>query len=342
MIKKFLEYSDSGTLKYYAFDWDDNVLMMPTVIHMEHLIDGEWTPEDVSTADFAIVRKDSENWRILKNDPNEAFSEFRDFGPRGDKAFLEDVKKAVSMGKLGPAWDDFIECLVNGSIFALITARGHEIHPMRMGVEFLIDNLEEDNKNLMYNNLLKFAYLFKEEGEFDRILKTKPSENPLVKLYLDKCDFIGVSSPSRGGSPANPEKAKEDALLYFKDKINRFAKSVGVKAEIGFSDDDLSNVKHIEDLVDSIHNEQFPEISHMYVKGTNDPENITKKVRVFEHNDPLASSVLPFTQFNNMTNRLYPTDMATSQDDYLNKFRREVKYLAKTSKEAKLKEKKKK
>ena len=32
--------------KYYIFDWDDNILHMPTKIRMEHLDDdGTWRPE---------------------------------------------------------------------------------------------------------------------------------------------------------------------------------------------------------------------------------------------------------------------------------------------------------
>ena len=69
-------------LLYYAFDWDDNILYMPTKIHMEHKIDGEWIPESVSTHQFSMVRGDSENWRILSGNPEVAFSEFRDNGSR--------------------------------------------------------------------------------------------------------------------------------------------------------------------------------------------------------------------------------------------------------------------
>ena len=107
MIKKFNQYikeDNTGDrhLLYYAFDWDDNILNMTTVIHMEHLIDGEWLPEDVSTSKFAEVRSDKDNWRILGNDPEQAFSEFRDNGPRGQVAFLEDVKDSISNKKFGP------------------------------------------------------------------------------------------------------------------------------------------------------------------------------------------------------------------------------------------------
>ena len=302
VIKKFNQYikedaSGDKHLLYYAFDWDDNILNMTTVIHMEHLVDGEWIPEDVSTSKFAEVRSDKDNWKILNEDPNQAFSEFRDNGPRGEIAFLEDVKDSISNKKFGPAWNDFIECLVNGSLFAIITARGHEAPAMKRGVEWIIDNvLSQEQVYEMYNNLMKFAYLFKHNKEYDRILKGQPSENSLFKLYLDNCDFAGVSAPSRGGSPSNPEQAKEDCLLLFIDRVDKFASSIGYKAKVGFSDDDLGNVSHIENLADNIHHEQFPNILSFVVKGTKDPEDITKKVVTFgefkESMDPMASSTM--------------------------------------------------
>lgn len=339
-LKKFENIDDSKILKYYAIDWDDNILHMPTVIHMEKNVNNEWIPMDISTAEFAEIRSDKNNWKIINDDPNEAFSEFRDFGTRGENAFLLDVIKAIKQNKKGPVWDDFIECLVNGSLFAVITARGHEPNSIRKGIEWIIDNSLSDNqKYIMYNNLLKFAYIFREEKEFDRILKVDPSKSELVSLYLDNCEYVGVSAPSRGGAPDNPEKSKEEALLDFKSKIDKFAQNIGYKAMIGFSDDDLKNVRHIEDLVDNISNEQFPNIIKYVVKGTKDKDNITKKIKEFEVKENsnqapgMASSVMPFTQFNNMTNRLYPSGSHNRQDDYANKARRETDFLAKTSEE---------
>jgi hypothetical protein len=338
-LKKFENINQEKILLYYSFDWDDNLLHMPTVIHMEKNINNEWVPIDVSTAEFAEVRSDKDNWRILEDNPDKAFSEFRDFGTRGENAFLLDVKMAIKENKKGPVWDDFIECLINGALFSIITARGHESGSIRKGVEWILDNVLNDNQQfIMYNNLLRFAYIFREEKEFDRILKVDPSKSELVSLYLDNCDFVGVSAPSRGGTPDNPEKSKEEALLEFKAKINKFAQNVGYKAMIGFSDDDLKNVKHIEDLVDNINNEEFPHIIKYVVKGTKDKENITKKVRNIvsesSHQAPgLESSIMPFTQFNNMTNRLYPSGVENRLDDHANKARRETEFLAKTSQE---------
>ena len=189
MIKKFnqfLENKNSSYLLYYAFDWDDNILNMPTVIHMDKKDGDSWVPHDVSTSSFADVRND-DNYRMLNNNPDEAFSEFRDFGPRGIEAFLIDTKAAIASNSYGPAWDDFIECLTNGSIFAIITARGHEPEAIRLGIDWILDNvLTEDEVYDMYNNLLKFEYMF-DRVEGEKILKGDPSKNELVKKYLDHC-----------------------------------------------------------------------------------------------------------------------------------------------------------
>jgi hypothetical protein len=344
-IKKFTQFiiesiDNSEHLLYYAFDWDDNILMMPTKIIMKKRVEDDWVDYPVSTAEFAEVRTDTENWKI---DYDTAFIEFRDQGERGDMAFLEDVKSAISQNRFGPAWEDFIECLVNGSVFAIITARGHESSSMKRGVEWIIDNvLTESQLFEMYNNLRKFEYFYGKESDSERILTGIPSQNPIIQKYLDSCDFIGVSAPSRGGSPANPEKAKEEALLLFKQKVNDYAQRLGKVAKVGFSDDDLKNVKHIEDLVDSLHNEQFPNIIEIVVKGTKDPLNITKKVvkrgeqEITEtsHQTPgLENSVLTCTQFGNQAGRLNPQGPINRQDDFANQFNRQVNYLTKTSKE---------
>ncbi len=81
------------TLKYFSFDVDDNLLYMPTKIHMEHLVDGEWIEEPVDTDKFVAVRNDKDNWRYLSGDGS--FVEFRDWGEDGDNTFFNDFKFAV-------------------------------------------------------------------------------------------------------------------------------------------------------------------------------------------------------------------------------------------------------
>lgn len=359
MVHKFNEFSSQEkveTLLYYGFDWDDNILYMPTVIHMEKKDGDDWVPVDVSTKEFAEVRNDKDNWRIINNNAEEAFCEFRDqtqYGlKRGGNAFLEDLKVAISQRKFGPSWNDFIESLVNGTLFSIITARGHESPSMRIGVEWIVDNvLTKDQLFNLYNNCLRFAYLFGETDNFPRVLTGKPSENDLIKTYLDHCEFVGVSAPSRGGSPSNPEKAKEEVFLEFCDKVDKFINELNELyshlnirwvAKMGFSDDDTKNKEHVEHIVSNLHKERFPNIIQFTVKGTKDPENITKKVRVMgeslvnetSHQTPgLESSVLKFTQFGNMTGHLNPQGPIDRQDDFANQMRRQTKYLTKTSKD---------
>jgi hypothetical protein len=52
-----------------------------------------------------------------------------------------------------------------------------------------------------------------------------------------------------------------------------------------------------------------------------------------EQTPGMESSVLKFTQFGNMTGQLNPQGPDQRQDDYANQFKRQTKYLTKTSKE---------
>jgi hypothetical protein len=305
------ELPPARVLLYYAFDWDDNILVMPTKIHMEKRVGDRWIPTTVSTRKFAEIRNDSENWRILENNPAKAFGEFRDNGPRGSEAFYEDVRDACQSKDFGPSWDDFIECLKNACIFAIITARGHEAEALRMGIEWIIDEyLSPDDKYMMYNNLLKFQHFFGATDQIARIPQElygqgKFSENTLVKNYLDKCPLIGVSAPSRGGSSLEPEQAKKLALLGFKEKVNRWAKTIGVKAVVGFSDDDLGNVLSIEELFDEIDHERLTNIQKLVLKSTKNPQKIKVTTWDFKRNnesnspkfDGTQTSVLPFAEW---------------------------------------------
>ena len=84
--------------KYYIFDWDDNILHMPTKIRLEHLAaDGQWKPVEVSTSTFALVRSDTAHYRA----PSEggwaaAFRNFEDpQDPNARNSFIEDTVAAL-------------------------------------------------------------------------------------------------------------------------------------------------------------------------------------------------------------------------------------------------------
>jgi len=342
MIKRFNDYLNESTggleLHYSAFDWDDNILHMPTTILMEQKVGNKWLPVEISTAEFATVRNDKENYRLRDNNPELAFSGFRDTGSRGQKAFIEDVKKAVNEKLYAPSWDAFIKTLSEGAIFAIITARGHEPEIIREGVEYIINNvMTEEQKFLMYSHCLKNAYLFSRQDvdSFDRLPKGEITKTPLIKLYLDSCDYYGVSSDSfkkdfGQGSASNPEYAKELALDKFVEKCNDFGSKVGAKSvSIAFSDDDPKNVEHVQKFFkekSALANELGHEMK-LNVYQTTDRTIKGGQRSKFKKGEMsnssyqawgMEGSVVPFMKWTSQSQWLHPDDRDVPTDDQHN------------------------
>ena len=261
-MKNYLQegFVDDSTpdMKYYAFDWDDNIVKMPTKIILK---DDEGNEVGMSTEDFAEHRTmvGKKNFKYkgheivgFANDP------FRNFGTKGDKDFLIDEMRA----KPGPAFDDFREAINNGSIFAIITARGHNPNTLKKAVyNYIISNYNGIDKDQLIKNLRKYR-TFADEDEM--------SDNDLIKTYLELNKYHPVSFGSEA-SALSPEHGKLMAMDNFVDYIKGMAallnkkayikkdignKFVPSKVTIGFSDDDPRNVeamkKHFEDKPNNI------------------------------------------------------------------------------------------
>jgi hypothetical protein len=346
-LKKFNENRYKEKLFFYAFDFDDNILNMPTEI-MVKTEDGDEI--GMSTSDFAINRSKIGNEKFEYNgkivvglDYATAFRNFRD--DADPEIFKKDVIKAIQSNSFGPAWEDFIECLTHGAIFAIITARGHEKEGIRKGIEYIIDNvLSDSQKQVMYNHLLKFVYKFRagDVDSYPRILKGVPSQNTLFKNYLDLCHFVGVSAPSRGGSPANPEAAKEHALKNFIKEVNVYAGRIGYTAEVGFSDDDPGNVRHVTHALSSKdlnHEAIWPFISRIVIIDTNKPKDViktdipTRDVKTFdefrESMDPMVASTMSMQT----PNASMSGDM-DSKEPFEKQRKNQLRVLSKISKES--------
>lgn len=335
-------------IEYFCYDIDDNLLHMPTKINMINLKTGNKEP--VSSERFAEIRNDRENWAYAEN----AFIEFRDYGPRGPEGFKEDVIYAVRHKQFSPSWNKFISTLENGYLFALITARGNSPRSFRMGIEWIIDNyLSKQQKYTMYNNLLKYVKLFdniNSSDDYPRLLHNYDnfSQCKLVSQYLDNCDYYGVSNPDfvekyKISGAESPEKGKEIALKKFISKVKKMANSIGAKVSIGMSDDDIRNILHIEKVFRELLKIYPDTIFRLYDTSNRGYKKIIIESRIknytkfinetSEQATGLESSVLPFTQFGNMTDQLYPKGPDQRQDDYNNEFKRKTKYLSKTSKD---------
>jgi len=238
-------FTEEGTpdMKYYAFDWDDNIMYMPTKIV---LMDDEGFEIGMSTEDFAHHRMDiGKNPFDYEGRTIVDFAEnpFRYFRVKGDKAFIVDSMVAPT----GPAWDDFLECINGGSIFAIVTARGHNPNTLKESVyNLIITNHNGISSNELLRNLQKYRDLIGEEGG---------SKKDMIKEYLDMCRFYPVSFGE--GSAQNPEEGKIKALKEFVSYVKEISKEIGKKAfikndvannflpSVGFSDDDIRNVQHV-------------------------------------------------------------------------------------------------
>jgi hypothetical protein len=234
---------------YYALDWDDNIMRMPTKIF---LLDDKGRQVGMSTDDFAIYRDkvgkipfDYEGHKIVGFSDNALV----DFGTKGDEKFLRDIEEAPLV-RVG--WERLRNSINNGVIFAIITARGHSPNTLKKAISKLI-NMERSGINK--------SMLLKSLREFRKIMGLKEmSDSELIRDYLNRCVFVPVSY---GTSDAiSPEKKKNYANHKFHDYITNLSlrlqkkmnyvnlvKNSGplesgllfIKPEVHFLDDDEKN-----------------------------------------------------------------------------------------------------
>lgn len=243
-------FDDQGQpdLKYYAFDWDDNILEMPTKIVVQ-TEDGKEV--GMSTEDFADYRGmiGSEPF-LYDGDMIVGYAEdpYRNFTVKGDSQFIVDAMLA----DIGPSWDDFVEAVNGGSIFSIITARGHTPSVLRDAVyNMIVTNHKGINKEELVSNLRKYRDFSNEE---------EMSDEELIEAYLDLLRFHPVTYGE--GSAANPEEGKIKALREFISYVKEISSILGKRAffkndiknnfipMIGFSDDDPRNIDTIKSFLD--------------------------------------------------------------------------------------------
>lgn len=255
----FEGFDDEGKpdTKYYAFDWDDNICFMPTQIMV--LTENE---EEVGmgTEDFAEHRHqigvEPFNYKgttVVGYAPNP----FRNFKTEGDKRFIIDSMVASP----GPSWNDFVECINGGSIFAIITARGHNPETLKEATyNYIISNHNGLNSKTLVENLKKYRNLA--DNPVSESFDLRVNDKEIIQEYLDMCRFYPVSFGE--GSAANPEEGKIKAMREFISYCKELAREIGEKAYfkndvenneiipfIGFSDDDPRNIEKMKEFLSS-------------------------------------------------------------------------------------------
>ena len=247
----------------YSFDWDDNILMMPTRIHLDYSVNGlAWVPVSVSTEEFRSVRhKLGTEFRFLNNSEDESFKDFKEYD-----AFISDTKEALDSRRYGPSFNKFKEALISGSDFSIITARSNPPRAIKDGIKLIIQkSFSYDEQKEMENNLNGVS----------------------IDEYLNLQDYHPVSSKefiNKWGLDIDSTNPEEGKMIAFEDFVDRVVDTVSSYQDndefegisIGFSDDDISNVKVVEELIEEKLKQKYPEINFL-VYDTSDPDNPKKK-----------------------------------------------------------------
>jgi hypothetical protein len=253
-IQEGFKVDGTPDMKYYAFDWDDNIVHMPTKIILSN---DKGDEVGMSTDDFAIYRDriGKEEFKYKGNNIiGYGQNPFRNFRTDGDKDFIIDSMNA----KVGPAFDDFKESINNGSIFSIITARGHNPNTIKQAIyNYIITGFNGIDKNQLVKNLKKYR---------DIIGENEMSDDDLIRYYLDLNQYYPVTFGS--GSASNPEESKVIAMENFIEHIKLMASKLDKRVffknnisnnftfSIGFSDDDIKNIevmnKHFKNKPDKI------------------------------------------------------------------------------------------
>jgi hypothetical protein len=215
----------------------------------------------------------SKKTRMRNNNYHETFEEQSDTGPRGNKAFLLDTIKGIKHGLFGPSWDDFIHSLVDGRIFLIITARGHEPESLRKGVEWIIYNyLTDAQREEMENNCRKFHKLFGDDPD------------DIIGHYLDKCDYVGVMSDYFKETFDVPNMkisqlvgyGKSMVIKRFLNRIKKSSRKLGIPVKVGFSDD---RKRTVDDVIEFFSGEKsLDEPIEYYVFDTSDRDK--RKIKI--------------------------------------------------------------
>jgi len=246
------KYRKVKLMKYYLLDWDDNLLYMPTKIYFVN-DDGEEV--GMSTHEFSHYRNLLDSSTGKAKEPFEyegeilvglAENPFRDF-----RSELSGFMQDVNASEIGPAWNDLVEAINNGSYFAIITARGHKPEVLKDAVRIMIDkNFNGISKSELIESLKKRKQKAGEEYTTDE---------KEIDDYLNKSVFYPVSYyHSSGGT--KPEEIKKNVIIKFVSNIKELINDLNIRMKekgmdeytlkpvFGFSDDDLKNLEYSKQI----------------------------------------------------------------------------------------------
>ena len=239
-------------MRAYSFDWDDNILHMPTMIHMDKKDGDEWSKVKLSTSEYAEL-KDSPEYRYPDNDIKKAFVEFND-----DEEFISNVEDSLSNGEFAPSFDDFKEAVIKAKPISIITARPQSPDTLKRGVNIIIQEyFTEEERGEMLENI---------NDNYD----FTGTEDEIIRKYIESNYYYPVSFNNQN---ADIKKEKGNALDDFVKKVilsfEKMDKDTYNKIAIGFSDDDLENVQEVVKKIKEVMTKLYPQVE-FYVYDTSE------------------------------------------------------------------------
>jgi len=131
-----------GSLSFYFFDIDDNLLFLPTNLYL-------WNAERkieqaISSGEFAAIQNDLgrkgkwQPWAVR----DETFRDFRDVPgvPADRQAFSRDLHAAIAGDRpwQGPSWPLLVHAAEKQRPIAMVSARGHEPKTVEAGLHTIV------------------------------------------------------------------------------------------------------------------------------------------------------------------------------------------------------------
>lgn len=223
----------------WAFDWDDNIMFMPTKVILYHKTTNDIIT--ISTSEFAIynstigkVGKYSD-FEIRTTADNNSFKYFRDDIDNNTNYFLTDVATTlndINQKWKGPSWDEFIYALNNEKAVQwtyIVTARGHSsesiyaalIYMKEKGIIKYLPPI--DNIHAVSN--LKYDYLTGTSADKKAVV---------ISDILNKITSCNMPNNINNETVIDHDGTSLQSLHVF-----------------GFSDDDLKNYDTIKDIISS-------------------------------------------------------------------------------------------
>ena len=244
------------TNKAYIFDFDDNIITMPSTISLQKEVSkNKYLIKHLSTKEYAEFNLEESDYELYPNS-------FSDFTNR--LRFLNQLKESISNFKETKcaSYDDFKEAILSLSTICIITARGHDRKTIKDWLMILVDEtFSDEDKEVLYENLEKdfTKDQITELEQNDRISSWEKEQlikdleelsgRQLLNLYL-KNQFVYAVNWEQRLEQFPRHKSKNTAqrkLVSLKDFLDN--KNLDDIISIGFSDDDKKNINKISDFL---------------------------------------------------------------------------------------------